>query len=671
MDDILIFSKMETHQQDIEDLLNVLIEYGLRISPHKCQMFRDQLIYMGLHFMIKDGKPCFEPMKDKCDAICNMQPLRMVKECRQFCGMLNFLSTFLPKLRQYLIPIYALTKKKVTFKWTEEWQKSFDIIKECLQKPLVLRMPTGNGIFRLESDTSREAAGGTLYQWQDDQWVLIGYHSKRLPDAVRNYGVCELELTGLVCNIHGFEHLLRDNYFEVIIDHKTIEYLKRAKYQPTTRRLGSLLLKLQDYVFDIKYLEGAKLKVSDTLSQLYIEEKHKITDVIPLNFLLHTAEPFIHLQYVDSANELYAHKAISTKIVARQDPGPKRQKKQKAPAGPIVPTIKQQDKSCMIAKRPTRKTTKDDKSIQIQDIVPLSPERMQETVTNNLINPDLKMLFDINSDKQVITTVKNPDSGMLAKQQPVIPTLEKVTIFWRHIPLQVEIDRALTEMRPKVIRQLVVNFETADLIREYDRSAGFKDIYAYIARDKLPGSQQNQCRVLGESASYVIANKLMFKLEKLKEGKDWQYHPVLVVPEKLEANIFHMYHNSLFACYQGLWKTFLTIRNKFFISNFFAKLRMYIEACSVCQRIKPKQDRNKPYYGYIPKDYVPLKHLAVDIKYMPDGFDNFRYIVLATCEHTNFVFAVPTKERDAQVVLDALIHRIFTISGPPRFLSVD
>ena len=81
MDDILIFSKKDTHKQDIEDLLDVLIEYGLRISPHKCQMFRDRLVYMGLHFMIKEGKPCFEPMKDKCDAIRNMEPLHTVKEC--------------------------------------------------------------------------------------------------------------------------------------------------------------------------------------------------------------------------------------------------------------------------------------------------------------------------------------------------------------------------------------------------------------------------------------------------------------------------------------------------------------------------------------------------------------------------------------------------------------
>ena len=39
MDDILIFSKWETHWQDIVDLLKVLIKYGLKISPHKCQLF--------------------------------------------------------------------------------------------------------------------------------------------------------------------------------------------------------------------------------------------------------------------------------------------------------------------------------------------------------------------------------------------------------------------------------------------------------------------------------------------------------------------------------------------------------------------------------------------------------------------------------------------------------
>ena len=56
-------------------------------------------------------------------------------------------------------------------------------------------MVSGNGFFRLESDMSRTAAGGTLYQWQNNEWVLVGYHLKKLPDPVKNYGVTELELT--------------------------------------------------------------------------------------------------------------------------------------------------------------------------------------------------------------------------------------------------------------------------------------------------------------------------------------------------------------------------------------------------------------------------------------------------------------------------------------------
>ena len=220
-------------------------------------------------------------------------------------------------------------------------------------------------------------------------------------------------------------------------------------------------------------------------------------------------------------------------------------------------------------------------------------------------------MFDIESNKEVITSIREPDPGMLVQQKPIILTPEKLTIYRRHIPPQIEIDNALAEMRTKVLRQLVVNFETADLIREYDCSMRFKDIYTYIARDKLPGNQQIQKRVLGEACNFIIANRLLFKLDKVKEGRDWKIKPLLVILEKFEMNLFNMYQNSLFVCHQGLWKTFLTMRDKFYISNLFAKLRNYIDACHICLRMKPKQNRNKPYYGYIPKDYIPLEHLAI------------------------------------------------------------
>ena len=78
-------------------------------------------------------------------------------------------------------------------------------------------------MFLLESDTSHEGVRGTLFQKQGDEWVVIGYHSKRLPTSARDFGVTELELTELLVNIHGFMQLLHNHYFEVLVDHKVIE----------------------------------------------------------------------------------------------------------------------------------------------------------------------------------------------------------------------------------------------------------------------------------------------------------------------------------------------------------------------------------------------------------------------------------------------------------------
>ena len=318
MDDILIFSTKEQHWEDLQNIFAILIKYGLKISPHKCQLFQNELIYMGLQFLEKDGVAHYTAMKEKCDAIRNMQTPKSVKECHTFCGMVNFLSTFCKNLRELLIPIYDLTKKRARFQWTDVHQKAFEEIKQLLIKPPVLRMVSGDGIFRLESDTSRTAAGGTLYQWQDDQWVLVGYHSKKLPAPVQSYGVAELELTGLLANIHGFKQKLHNNYFEVIVGHKAIDYMVKSKHQPTTTRLATLLLKLMEYTFDLKYLEGNKLKVSDTLSRLYIEEKHKVSDVIPLNFLLHYSDRQLTNNYHKPAGiDHLAHTRNNQKLETR------------------------------------------------------------------------------------------------------------------------------------------------------------------------------------------------------------------------------------------------------------------------------------------------------------------------------------------------------------------
>ena len=92
----------------------------------------------------------------------------MIKECRSFAGMVNFVSIFCPKLQRLLKPIYDLTRKGKQFLWEEEQQKAFDEIKCRLQRPPVLHLPDRHGHFQLYSDTSKFATGSVLYQIQND-----------------------------------------------------------------------------------------------------------------------------------------------------------------------------------------------------------------------------------------------------------------------------------------------------------------------------------------------------------------------------------------------------------------------------------------------------------------------------------------------------------------------
>ena len=214
-----------------------------------------------------------------------------------------------------MIPIYDLQKKAKKFKWTDEAEKAFNETKKLLVSLPVLKAPTPDGLFRLESDTSREGVGGTLLQKQGDKWVVIGYHSKRLPKSAKNFGVTELELTGLLVNIHRFMQLLCNRYFEVLVDHKAIEYMVKSKTEFPTTRLKTLLLKLSEYTIEFKYEKGSEMHTSDALSWLHnFTDTPDDKDVIPLNFLQHITPNYIEHSYSHFVENLNIHrtKALDT-----------------------------------------------------------------------------------------------------------------------------------------------------------------------------------------------------------------------------------------------------------------------------------------------------------------------------------------------------------------------
>ena len=197
MDDLSLFTPSKrTHMAKLEDLLMALRKNGLKISPKKCQLFRTELQYMGNTIFIKERRVCVKPLRSWLAAIQKIKPPTTAKQCKSFAGMVNFVSIFCPDLQKLLKAIYDLMRKGRQFVWGIEQKKVFDEIKQKLQRLPVLRMPDKVGRFQLYSDMSKYATGSALYQIQNGKPKLIAYASKRLPEAVWNYSIMELEMCG-------------------------------------------------------------------------------------------------------------------------------------------------------------------------------------------------------------------------------------------------------------------------------------------------------------------------------------------------------------------------------------------------------------------------------------------------------------------------------------------
>ena len=135
MDDLLIHGLKENHLDRLEILFKAMIKHGLKLSPKKCQLFMKHLVYMGNVFHIDGSTISITTLQSRVEAIQKLQPPTNVKECKSFCGVVNYLSIFCRCLQKLLKPIYDLTKKGRPFHWQEEHQQAFDTIKERMLNP--------------------------------------------------------------------------------------------------------------------------------------------------------------------------------------------------------------------------------------------------------------------------------------------------------------------------------------------------------------------------------------------------------------------------------------------------------------------------------------------------------------------------------------------------------
>ena len=181
MDDLLLHSTKVAHWK----LLEQLFQSGLKLSPRKCQLFRTKLTYMGNEFVINKRTMTITPLRSRTEAISKIPTPKTAKQCKSFCGVVNYLSLFCPDMQTLLKPIVELTRKGRPFVWGQEQEKAFKEVKLRLTNPPVLHLPKAEGRFILYSDTSVESTGSSLWQMQEGKAKLIGYASKTLPEHVQ------------------------------------------------------------------------------------------------------------------------------------------------------------------------------------------------------------------------------------------------------------------------------------------------------------------------------------------------------------------------------------------------------------------------------------------------------------------------------------------------------
>ena len=272
------------------------------------------------------------------------------------------------------------------------------------------------------SDTSTFAAGAALYQYQGSAFYIVGYNSKKLPKAVQNYSVTELELFGLVVNIYAFKQLLTNVYFEVFCDHSAIVQILNGKKKLPTRGIQRLIEHLLPFNFTVQYLPGNKMHIVDILSRLAGKDLEPSDQLIPISFNVHTRSTRPLKQYYANQHRTSIPYKITT---------PK-------------PTI---SKPLIQSKHPTKPPTKPSKPTTIcktlpvpigilRKVIPTKPLPPQKEPRKSLVNPNLKIpqslpLLELPppQSKETIETYRSPDESLYRKPLPILKDAEELDVF--------------------------------------------------------------------------------------------------------------------------------------------------------------------------------------------------------------------------------------------------
>jgi hypothetical protein len=147
IDDILIYSKNDSdHEEHLRLVLQKLRDNQLYDKYSKCGFWLDEVPFLG--HIISNGGISMDLAKVR--EIVGWKISSSVTEIQSFLGLAGYYRHFIEGFSKIAKPRTSLLEKGKEFKWTREFQESFNQLKFRLMSPLVLVMPDlqkGFGIY--------------------------------------------------------------------------------------------------------------------------------------------------------------------------------------------------------------------------------------------------------------------------------------------------------------------------------------------------------------------------------------------------------------------------------------------------------------------------------------------------------------------------------------------
>ena len=217
LDDIIVTGNPdEEHIENLDRVLTKLEESGLRLKRPKCTLLSEEVIYLG-HRINKEG---LHPMMDKVEALQKTRAPTCVTELKSYLGLLNYYHKFLPDLSTVLAPLHYLLRKDVKWQWEPELEDSFEQSKRMILSAKVLVHYDPKKKLLLQCDASPYGVASVLSHIMEDGTERpVGFASRSLNSAERNYSQLDKEGLAVMFGLRKFHKYLYGRPFEIVTDH--------------------------------------------------------------------------------------------------------------------------------------------------------------------------------------------------------------------------------------------------------------------------------------------------------------------------------------------------------------------------------------------------------------------------------------------------------------------